>query len=67
MGEREEDSGRSSCIQALDLGATVHISGLCAGSDVVIGALLVDADSPFLHCQESVHRIHGSRQKAKYL
>lgn len=64
--EREEDSGRSSCVQALDLRATVHVSGLRAGSDVVVGTLLGDADSPFLHCQECVHCIHRSCQKAKY-
>lgn len=56
-----------SCVQALDLGATVHISGLCAGSDVVTGTLLADTDSPLLHCQECVHRIHRSCQEAKYL
>lgn len=65
--EREEDSGRSSCVQALDLGATVYVSGLRAGADVVVGTLLGDADSPLLHSQECVHRIRRSCQEAKYL
>lgn len=64
--EREEGPW-GSCVQALNLRATVHISGLRAGPDVVTGALLVDTDSPFLHRQERVHRIHRSCQEAKYL
>lgn len=66
MRMREDPAGPS-CVQALDLRAPIHVPGLGAGSDVVIGALLVDADSPFLHGQECVHRIHRCCQEAKYL
>lgn len=65
--EEEEGSGRPSCVQALDLGPTVHVSGLRAGADVVVGTLLGDADSPLLHRQECVHCIRRSCQEAKYL
>lgn len=56
-----------SCVQALDLRAAVHISRLGASADVVIGALLADADSPFLHGQERAHCIGCCCQEAKYL
>lgn len=56
-----------SCVQALDLRAAVHISRLGASSDVVISALLADADSPFLHGQECAHCIGCCCQEAKYL
>lgn len=65
--QREEDSGSASRVQALDLRPSVHISGLCAGSDVVVGALLPEADSPLLRCQERVHRVHCGGQEAEYL
>lgn len=55
-----------SCVQALDLRAAVHISRLSASSDVVIGTLLADADSPFLHSQERAYCIGCCCQEAKY-
>lgn len=66
-GERWRQPSGASRIQALDLRAAVHVPGLSAGSNVVIGTLLPEADSPLLHRQEGVHRIYCCSQEAKNL
>lgn len=66
MRTRGGGPGGPSGVQALDLGAAVCVPGLRAGSDVVAGALLADADPPLPHRQERVHSIDRGRQEAKY-